>query len=56
MNTDILTWVGGGQASFIDLDSTEGMTGLGSVDAWTRSPHRLACGRTDGHYFARLLP
>ena len=56
MNTDLLAWVARGQLSFIDLDLADDPIGLGSAEAWTRAPRRLACGRDGGHYFAKLLP
>lgn len=56
LSTDITAWVSRGYLKWFDPVTGDGPVFLGPESDWTRAPQRVACGRRDGHYFARLLP
>jgi hypothetical protein len=55
MNTDLIAWVSRGEVRFQDLLRNDGLGYLGRESDWTEGSSRLACGRRDGHYFARVI-
>ena len=54
-NTDLAAWVSHGEVKFRDLASPDDLIRLGAASDWARAPLRLACGRRDHHYYARVL-
>jgi hypothetical protein len=55
LNTDLVAWVKDGWLKFIDPTRGDNEVVLGRASAWERAPLPLACGRHNGHYFARVL-
>lgn len=55
MNTDLTAWVSNGWVKFSDPARGDDMVVLGRARDWQTGSLRLACGRQNGHYFARLL-
>jgi len=55
LNTDLVAWVSGDEVKVFNPIQGENTQYLGSESDWARAPPRLACGRRNGHYFARLL-
>ena len=55
LNTDITAWVSRGWVKFLNPVSGDGPIFVGSQDDWTRAPLRVACGRREGHDFARVV-
>lgn len=56
LNTDITAWVSRGYVKWVDAVTGDGPGFLGAESDWSKAPLRVACGRRDGHYFARVLP
>jgi hypothetical protein len=54
INTDLIAWVSHGWVKFRDPTGGDPMVLLGSESDWLNRPPRLVCGRSNGHYFARL--
>ena len=55
LNTDVVAWVSKNEVKFFDPVRGDDTVYLGSESDWAQAPRRLACGRRDGHYFARVL-
>jgi hypothetical protein len=55
MNTDVVAWVSLGWVKFQDPLRGDDMVVLGRESDWLKAPPPLACGRLQGHYFARVL-
>ncbi len=55
VNTDLVAWVNDGWVRFVDPTRGDNEVNLGRASAWERAPLRLACGRRNGHYFAKVL-
>jgi len=56
LNTDITAWVSRGWVKFLNPVSADGPIFVGSQDDWTKAPLQVACGRREGHDFARVVP
>jgi hypothetical protein len=54
-NTDLTAWISNGWVKFGDPIRADDTAWLGHASDWQTGLPRLACGRRDGHYFARLL-
>jgi hypothetical protein len=55
MNTDVVAWVSLGWVKFQEPMRGDDMVVLGRESEWLKAPPLLACGRREGHYFARVL-
>ncbi len=55
MNTDVVAWVSLGWVKFQEPLRGDDMVVLGRESDWLKAPPPLACGRLQGHYFARVL-
>lgn len=55
INTDLAARVFHGELKLDDSLFGDDLIDLGRQSDWEKSPLRLACGRRDGHYFARVL-
>lgn len=55
VNTDLEAWVSDAELRFIDPPRGDDPVDLGRESDWTKAPQPVACGRRDGHYFARRL-
>lgn len=55
VNTDLVAWVSKNEVKFFDPVRGDDTVYLGSESDWAQAPSRLACGRRNGHYFARVL-
>jgi hypothetical protein len=55
LNTDLIAWVSKNEVKFFDPVHGDDTVYLGSESEWAQAPRRLACGRRNGHYFARVL-
>jgi hypothetical protein len=55
LSTDLIAWVSKNEVKFFDPSHGDDTVYLGSESDWAQAPRRLACGRRDGHYFARVL-
>jgi len=55
INTDVVAWVSWGWVKFQEPLRGDDMVVLGRESDWLKAPLRLACGRHQGHYFARVL-
>ncbi len=55
MNTDVVAWVSLGWVKFQEPMRGDDMVVLGRESDWLKAPLPLACGRRQGHYFARVL-
>ena len=55
MNTDVVAWVSIGWVKFQEPMRGDDMVVLGRESDWLKAPLPLACGRRQGHYFARVL-
>jgi Glycosyltransferase family 87 len=55
MNTDVAAWVSLGWVKFQEPMRGDDMVLLGRESDWLKAPLPLACGRRQGHYFARVL-
>jgi hypothetical protein len=55
MNTDVVAWVSLGWVKFQEPMRGDDMVVLGRESDWLKAPPPLACGRLQGHYFARVL-
>ena len=55
VNTDLIAWVSKNEVKFFDPARGDDLVYLGSESDWARTSLRLACGRRNGHYFARVL-
>jgi hypothetical protein len=55
LNTDITAWVSRGWVKFYNPVSADGPIFLGPESDWVEAPLRVACGRRNGHDFARVL-
>jgi hypothetical protein len=55
MNTDVVAWVSGGWVKFQEPLRGDDMVVLGRESDWAKASLPLACGRRQGHYYARLL-
>ncbi len=55
INTDVVAWVSSGWVRFQEPLRGDDMVVLGRESDWLKAPLRLACGRRQGHYFARVL-
>jgi hypothetical protein len=55
MNTDVVAWVSGGWVKFQEPLRGDDMVVLGRESDWAKAPLPLACGRRQGHYYARVL-
>lgn len=53
--TDLVAWVSKNEVKFFDPAHGDDTVYLGSESDWAQAPRRLACGRHNGHYFARVL-
>ncbi len=56
VNTDLIVWISHGQVAFRDVPRGDPAISLGDEAGWEQTPPRLACGRSAGHYFARVIP
>jgi len=55
LNTDLVAWVSKDEVKFFDPARGDDTIYLGSESDWARAAPRLACGRRNDHYFARVL-
>lgn len=55
MNTDLTAWVSRGWVQFRNPLFADQTGYLGRETDWAKRPLRLACGRSNGHYFAHVL-
>jgi Glycosyltransferase family 87 len=55
VNTDIWAWVSDGWVKFYQSQRGSFRSFVGRESDWTKAPLRLACGRRDGVYFAKVL-
>jgi hypothetical protein len=55
LNTDMVAWVSWGAVKFQEPMRGDDMVVVGRESDWLKAPLRLACGRRQGHYFARVL-
>jgi hypothetical protein len=55
INTDLIAWIRFGQVKLVDPTHGGRVVLLGRESDWATAPPRLACGRVNGHYFARPL-
>jgi hypothetical protein len=55
LNSDITAWVSRGWVKLYNPVSHDGPIFLGPESDWSAAPLRVACGRRDGHDFARVL-
>ena len=55
MDTDLTAWVSHGWVKFSNPMLPDNIVLLGRESDWAKAPLRLACGRRNGHYFARVL-
>jgi len=55
LNTDLVAWVSKNEVKFFNPVLGDDTVYLGSESEWAQAPRRLACGRRNGHYFARVL-
>jgi hypothetical protein len=55
LNTDITAWVSRGWVKFLNPVSGDGPIFVGPDNDWIETPQRLACGRRNGHDFARVV-
>jgi hypothetical protein len=53
--TDLVAWISKGRVKFSDQIRPHGVIDVGSESDWVQAPLRLACGKTDGVFFARIL-
>jgi hypothetical protein len=54
-NTDVWAWVSQGGVKFYQANSGIFRTSVGRETDWAKAPLRLACGRRNNHYFAKVL-
>lgn len=54
LNTDLIAWVSKNEVKFFDPARGDDTVYLGSESDWARAAPRLACGRRNDHYFARV--
>jgi hypothetical protein len=55
MNTDLIAWVSQGWVKFRNPVASNGVVYVGRESDFGRQPLRVACGRRDGHYFAKVM-
>ena len=55
LNTDLVAWVSKNEVKFFNPVHGDDTVYLGSESDWAQAPRRLACGRRNGQYFARVL-
>jgi hypothetical protein len=55
VNTDLVALVSHGSVKFLNPLRGGQTVYLGLESDWAKAPPRLACGRQDGRYFARVL-
>lgn len=55
LNTDLIAWVSKNEVKFFNPVRGDDTVYLGSESDWAQAPRPLACGRRNGHYFARVL-
>jgi hypothetical protein len=55
IDTDVWAWVSQGGVKFYQANSGKFLTWLGRESDWAKAPLRLACGRRDNAYFAKVL-
>jgi hypothetical protein len=54
-NTDISAWISGGELTFSQPDRGAELVRVGHEVDWIKAPLRLACGRRDNIYYAKVL-
>jgi hypothetical protein len=54
--TDIVAWISFGRVRFSDQTRPHGVIDIGSESDWANAPLRLDCGKSNGFYFAHVLP
>jgi hypothetical protein len=54
-NTDLTAWVSGGWVKFYQSQRETFRQFVGRENDWARAPLRIACGRRNGIYFAKVL-
>ena len=54
-NTDINAWISGGELKFSQPDRGAELVHVGHEIDWIKAPLRLACGRRDNIYYAKVL-
>lgn len=55
VNTDLKVWVSKGWVKFVDAIRGDDAVYIGRESDWMHAPLRLACGRHDRHYFAKVI-
>jgi hypothetical protein len=55
MNTDLTAWVSNGEVKFVQPIRGAQLVYVGRESDWANAPLRLACGRRDNLYFAKVL-
>jgi hypothetical protein len=54
LNTDLTAWVSRGEVKFVQSIRGSQLVYVGHEADWDKAPPRLACGRKDGIYFAKV--